>query len=76
METKYSIGDMMWFMHRNQATSCVISRITISQEEASGRYNPNGISTVEYFGQFNDSRYYSTREDQLCTSKEELLAQL
>lgn len=70
IETKYNIGDEVWFMNKNKACSDIITAIHT--------YHTETISNITYgFGKSIHSQIIAiTNEQDLFPTKEELLKSL
>ena len=71
IETRYNIGDRVWFMHDNKVKSEIIIKIDVVIEKD---MNCTGVHKSIEYSLFNYSRYYT--EDKLFHTKEELLKSL
>lgn len=71
IETKYNIGDEVWFMHDNSAKSAIVTKIDIVIEKG---MNSTDVYKSTAYSLFNYCRYYT--KDKLFPTKEELLKSL
>lgn len=71
IETRYNIGDRVWFMHDNKVKNEIIIKIdaVILKD-----MNCNDVGKTILYGLFNYSRCYA--EHKLFPTKEELLKSL
>lgn len=71
IETKYNIGDEVWFMHDNKVKTAIIITIGVFVEiDMNSQYVSNSIQ----YGLYNFNHPYI--ENQLFPTKEELLKSL
>jgi hypothetical protein len=71
IETRYNIGDRVWFMHDNKVESEIIIKINAVIEKDMNR---TGVYKSIAYSLFNYCRYYT--EDKLFPTKEELIKSL
>jgi hypothetical protein len=71
IETKYNIGDKVWFMHQNLAKSAIIVKIDIIVEIS---MNDTNIYKNIWYSLFNYQSSYA--EQTIFPTKEELLKSL
>ena len=70
IETKYNIGDEVWFMNKNKACSDIITAVHIYRTETL-------LNTTYGFGNTIQTQIVSTmKESDLFPTKEELLKSL
>jgi hypothetical protein len=71
IETRYNIGDRVWFMHDNKVESEIIIKINAVIEKD---MNCTGVHKSIAYSLFNYSGYYT--ENKLFPTKEELIKSL
>lgn len=71
IETKYNIGDEVWFMHDNKVKSGTIIKIDVVLERD---MNSQNVGKSVYYGLYNFISPYI--EQRLFPTKEELLKSL
>lgn len=71
IETKYNIGDKVWFMHNNSVNSAIIIKIDFIIERS---MNDTSIHQHAWYSLYNYHSPYS--EQSIFSTKEELLKSL
>ena len=62
VESKFNIGDDVWFIRGNQATCCDVTGVGIFVE---GNKEPKITYTVHYDHDYDESQVFATKEELL-----------
>ena len=80
IETKYNIGDEVWFMHENRVEFAPVRgyQVILGEGEYYGEFlKGNKVLRINYLVRTNDNKIKDIKsEDELFPTKEELLKNL
>lgn len=79
IETKYNIGQEVWFMYRNHTASAIIRgyQVIVGEGEYYGEFSGSVISRINYLVRTAGNEIHDIKsEHELFPTKEELLKSL
>lgn len=68
IETKYNIGDKVWFMHNNSVESAIIIKIDAVIEKnmnCTGMHETTSYCLFDYCGYYIECKLFPTKEELL-----------